>query len=80
MNEYVFAYSLEAAADRLPCPVKVIGADPSSWFSLPPSIIVEGATAVRYNFVPETTHYLQLEKPGECAALLVRFLERRSLG
>ncbi len=80
VNEYVFAYSLEAAADRLPCTVKVIGADPTSRFSLLPSIIVEGATAVRYDFGLETTHYLQLEEPGECAALLVRFLERRGLG
>ena len=77
--EYLFAYCLEPAAADLVCPVKVIGADPTSWFSFLPSITAEGVTAVGYDFVPETTHNLQLENPSECAALLVRFLERRGL-
>ena len=29
---------------------------------------------VGYDFIPETTHFLQLEKPEECAALMVAFL------
>lgn len=77
--EYLFAYCLEPAAVDLVCPVKVIGADPTSWLSFLPSITTEGVTAVGYDFVPGTTHNLQLENPGECVALLVRFLERRGL-
>ena len=79
VTDYLFAYSFEPDADDLRCPVKVIGADPTSWLSFLPSMTVEGVTAVGYDFVPDTTHYLPLEKPRECAALLVRFLERRGL-
>ena len=79
VNDYLFAYTVEPDADDLPCPVKVIGADPTSWFSFLPSMTAGGVTAVDYDFVPDTTHYLQIEKPDECAALLVRFLERHRL-
>ena len=30
---------------------------------------------VDYDFIPETTHLLMLEKPDECAALTLEFLE-----
>ena len=77
--EYFYAYNLEPEPDDLDRPVKVIGADPTFWFSFLPSITAGGVTEVGYDFVPETTHYLQLESPWACAALLVRFLERRGL-
>ncbi|MDE2927088.1 MAG: alpha/beta hydrolase [Acidobacteriota bacterium] len=75
--EYFFAYIYEPESSTLTCPVKVIGADPTLSFSFLPSLTLGGMTTVDYDFVPETTHYLQLENPNECAAILVRFLERR---
>ena len=32
-----------------------------------------------YDFIPEATHFLQLEKPAECVAVTREFLERRGL-
>ena len=31
--------------------------------------------AMNYDFVPDTTHFLQLEKPEACAAVAIDFLE-----
>ncbi|MXW24290.1 MAG: alpha/beta hydrolase [Chloroflexi bacterium] len=70
--EYLFAYSLEFDLDDFPCPVKVIGGDPTSWYSFLPSLSADGVIAFGYDFIPGTTLYLQREKPGECGALLVR--------
>ena len=30
-----------------------------------------------YDFLPNTTHFLQLEEPEQCAALAIQFLEER---
>ena len=32
-----------------------------------------------YDFLPGTTHFLQLEEPEECAKLTIEFLEERGL-
>ena len=34
---------------------------------------------VDYDFLPETTHFLQLERPEECVAEVREFLEQNSL-
>ena len=33
--------------------------------------------ATNYDFLPSTTHFLQLEEPKHCAALTIQFLEER---
>lgn len=35
--------------------------------------------AVEYDFLPKTTHFLQLENPEECVAVLREFLEQNGL-
>lgn len=77
--EYIFAYNYEPDPGKIPCPVKVIGGDPTVPFSFLPSIDPAGVTGFRYDFVPETTHFLQLENPAECAAIMLRFLEQEGL-
>ena len=74
-------YSSAVAADikNLPCPTKVIGADPTERFSFLPSVDLNDMVALDYDFVPETTHLLQLEKPAECVALMLDFLEHWKL-
>ena len=74
-------YDSAVAADirNLPCPTKIIGADPTVPFSFLPSVDVSELQLTRYDFVPETTHFLQLEQPEECAALTVGFLEQLDL-
>jgi len=32
-----------------------------------------------YDFVPETTHFLQIEKPAACVSRMLEFLGRKGL-
>ena len=74
-------YSSAVAADikNLSCPTKIIGADPTEPFSFLPSVDLNEIVVLDYDFVPETTHFLQLEQPQECIALMLSFLEQRKL-
>lgn len=74
-----FAYSLEPAPKHLRCPVKVIGGDPTLSFSFMPSADLDGIVGYEYDFVPETTHFLQLEDPEECVRTMVAFLDQEGL-
>ncbi len=64
---------------RLGCPAKVIGGDPAVPFSFLPSVDIGEILSLDYDFLPDTTHFLQLEEPTECVFEAVRFLERRFL-
>lgn len=75
--EYLFAYNFEPRPDDFCCPVKAIGGDPTERFSFLPSMDLDGLTGLDYDFVPETTHFLQLENPRECVAVMLEFLERQ---
>ena len=74
-------YDAAAASDisHLPCPVKVIGADPTVPFSFLPSVDLSDIVALDYDFVPEATHFLQLEQPEACLTRMLDFLEGRQL-
>lgn len=61
--------------DSLDCPVKVIGADPTLPFSYLPSLDLSDILTVDYDFLPEATHFLQLEQPERCVAATLEFLE-----
>ena len=77
--EYIFAYNFRPDTSEIACPVKVIGGDPTLSFSFLPSVDVSGVTSFHYDFVPGTTHYLQLENPEECVSAMVDFLECQGL-
>ncbi|MFT5392971.1 MAG: pimeloyl-ACP methyl ester carboxylesterase [Gammaproteobacteria bacterium] len=65
-----------------PCPLKVIGADPTRESAGPPSRVCEAlfpSWGVDYHGVPGTSHFLQLEAPEVCAALTREFFERSGL-
>ena len=74
-------YDAAAASDisHLPCAVKVIGADPTVPFSFLPSVDLSDIVALDYDFVPEATHFLQLEQPEACLTRMLDFLESRQL-
>ena len=74
-------YSSAVAADirNLYCPTKIIGADPTVPFSFLPSVDLDDMVALDYDFVPDTTHFLQLERPQECVALMLDFLGHHKL-
>lgn len=63
----------------LSCPTKVIGADPSARYSYLPTFDLSHVEGLDYDFVPDTTHLLQLEQPAQCAALLREFLANQGL-
>ncbi len=77
--EYAFAYNLEPDPNAFSCPVKVIGGDPTASFSFLPRRDLGGLTDLDYDFVPDTTHFLQLENPGACVSAMLAFLEQAGL-
>ena len=62
----------------LRCPTRIIGSDPAFGPDRP-RFDYGGAEGVDYEFVPGTTHFLQLEKPEECAAATRNYLNRQGL-
>ena len=63
----------------LSCPLKIVGADPTLPYSYLPTFDVGDVTRVDYDFIPDATHLLQLERPQECAAAIREFLQRHKL-
>ena len=49
----------------LSCPTRIVGADPTLPYSYLPTIDLGDVMKVDYDFIPEATHLLQLEKPQE---------------
>lgn len=69
-------YALLVDLQALRSPTKVIGADPTLPYSYLPTFDCGDIARVDYDFIPEATHLLQLERPHECAAELRRFVSR----
>ena len=65
------------------CPIKIVGADPTLPYSYLPTLDstleFDDVVRVDYDFIPEATHFLQLERPAECAAAVREFLGRNEL-
>jgi len=77
--EFTRIYCVLVDYGTLPCPTKVIGADPTLPYAYLPTLDLGDMTEVDYDFVPEATHLLPLEKPQECVALIREFLESNNL-
>ena len=73
--EYVRSFSVLADLDTLSCPTKVIGADPTLPSAYLPTFDMSHILTVDYDFLPETTHLLQLERPDESVGSVREFLE-----
>ena len=76
---YVRTYAFLVDFGNLPCPTKVIGSDPTLPYAYLPTFDLSSIRSVSYDFIPETTHFLQVERPGECVAVMRDFLEERGL-
>ena len=74
MLERLYDWAIATNLETLRCPVKIIGGDPLAPFSFLPTVNPDLIVKVGYDFIPETTHFLQLEEPEECAKLMVEFL------
>ena len=76
---YARTYAFLVDLGALPCPTKVVGSDPTMTFSYMPSFNLGHINTVDYDFIPESTHFLQVEHPAECAELMCEFLEVHGL-
>ncbi|MDE2662420.1 MAG: alpha/beta hydrolase [Gemmatimonadota bacterium] len=76
---YARTYAFLVDLGSLPCPTKVIGSDPTMTFSYMPSFNLSHINTVDYDFIPESTHFLQVEQPKECVDLMREFLEGHDL-
>lgn len=81
LYEWYFGFSMQVThlLDSFDIPLKAIGADPTVQFSFLPSLNLRILDVFDYDFIPEKTHFLQLEAPEECADLTIQFLERQVL-
>ena len=80
--EYFLDSSFELAMGSFPCPLKLIGGDPTGSDAFLPSIVLRDLARrcdLDYDYVPGASHFLQLEKPEECTAIMLEFLERQGL-
>ena len=66
--------------DTLLSPTKVIGADPTLPYSYLPTLDFRDMDTVDYDFLPDTSHFLQLEQPENCVRTMLEFLETIDLG
>ena len=73
--QYAGAFSVLVDLGSLASPTKVIGADPTLPYSYLPTLDLSDVFTVGYDFLPDATHFLQLEQPEECVKVMREFLE-----
>ena len=78
--EYVRSFAPLLDLTLLTCPTKIIGADPTVPFAYLPTFSLSHILSVDYDFLPNASHFLQLEQPEECVALMREFLNSTGLG
>lgn len=76
--DYASSYSVLVDFNSLACPTKVLGADPLAPYSYLPTLDLSDMLSVDYDFLPEATHFLPLERPEECAAMAREFIDSLS--
>ena len=72
--EYLTAFAVLVEFTTMCCPVKVLGSDPTIPYSFLPSFDLGGLMVCDYDFAPEATHMLFIEKPEFCADRILEFL------
>lgn len=77
--DHLSAWAVLVELDSLPCPTKVLGADPMVPYAYLPSCDLSEILTIDYDFIPDTSHLVQLEQPGKCAELMLEFLETHHL-
>ena len=73
--DYATIFAVSVDFDELLCPTKVIGADPTLPYAYLPTFDFSDVVTVDYDFIPDATHFLQLEKPDECVAAMRQFID-----
>lgn len=80
MIQYARSFAVLVDFDETECPTKVIGADPTLPYSYLPTLDPGDVLTVDYDFLPDASHFLQLEQPKQCAMLLHEFVQGLGLG
>ncbi len=75
MIDYAGIYAVLIDFGTMKCPTKVIGADPTLQYSYLPTLDLSDIMTVDYDFLPEATHFLQLEEPEQCVDAMRDFIE-----
>jgi len=73
--EYASAFAVLVDFQSLLSPTKVIGADPTLPYSYLPTLNLSDMSTVDYDFLPDATHLLLLEKPQECVESMLEFIK-----
>ena len=74
--DYASPYAVLVDFRKFSCPIKVIGADPTLPYSYLPTLDLSDILSVDYDFLPDATHFLPLEKPEECAGVVREFIDQ----
>lgn len=74
--EQGYRYASSVDVSKLSCPVKVIGSDPVVPHSYMPTVAMDEILALDYDFIPDTTHFLQLEQPEACVSAMMKLKDR----
>ena len=77
--EYLFGWAMRVNLNKVSCPVKALGADPTVPFSFMPSMDLSDLIDLDYDYLPDATHFLQLEEPEKCVAFTVDFMRSNHL-
>ncbi len=74
MIESVRAFTGQVDFDVLPFPTRIIGADLLLPITYLPTVDFCDMLSVDFDFIPDTTHYIQIERPRECAEYVRAFV------
>lgn len=77
--EYITCYAPMIEIADLPIPTKIVGSDPTLPYSFLPAFDLGSLTSVDYEFLPESTHFLQLEQPKTCAQIIWQFFAQQEI-
>lgn len=72
--DYIHAYAGQVNFDAMPCPTKVIGSDPVLPYSYLPTVDLSDMLSIEFDFIPDSTHLLQIEYPDKCAQYVREFV------
>lgn len=72
--EHISAWAVMVDFAAISCPTKVIGADPTLSHAFLPTFDLSEITDIDYDFIPDASHFLQLERPEECVGIMLNFL------
>ena len=73
------AFTVLVDFKSLRCPTKVIGADPVLPYSFLLTFDLSHISTIDYDFLPDATHFLQIEQPEECVKAVREFMAYHNL-